>query len=71
MKGYKNREIEELRKSKLVPANKYPIKASVNLYGNNKISIIAFEEQIGLIIESEKIFITLKSIFEMNWDAIK
>jgi len=28
---------------------------------------MAYKEQIGLIIESEKIYNTLKSIFEMNW----
>lgn len=62
---------EELRKSKLIPDERYPIKASINLYGNNQISIIAFEEKLGLIIESEKIYITLKSIFEMNWEALR
>ncbi|OGF20384.1 hypothetical protein A2Y83_03475 [Candidatus Falkowbacteria bacterium RBG_13_39_14] len=46
------------------------IKASVNLYGKNQISIVAFEEKIGLIIESEKIYITLKSVFEINWEAL-
>jgi len=36
---------------------------SINLYGKNKIGVMFFEEGIGLIIESEKIFITLKSLF--------
>lgn len=71
MREYKNRETEELRKSKLIPAERYPIKASINLYGKNQISIIAFAEKIGLIIESEKIYITLKSIFEMNWEMLE
>lgn len=70
MLEYKNREIEELRKSKIISAKRYPIKASINLYGKNQISIIAFEEKMGLIIESEKIYITLKSIFEMNWELL-
>jgi hypothetical protein len=37
------------------------------LYGKNKIGIVSFEEKIGLIVESEKIYGTLKSIFEINW----
>lgn len=31
---------------------------------------MAFEERIALIIESEKIFSTLKNIFEMNWKLL-
>lgn len=69
MREYKKREAEELRKSKIIPEN-FQIKASINLYGTNKISIIAFEEKIGLIIESEKIFLTLENIFEMLWEVL-
>jgi hypothetical protein len=42
----------------------------INLYGKRLIGIMAFEEEIGLIIESEKIYNTLKSIFEINWKAL-
>jgi HTH-type transcriptional regulator, sugar sensing transcriptional regulator len=43
----------------------------INLYGKNKIGIMSFKEQLGLIIESEKIFNTLKSIFELNWRMLE
>lgn len=71
MKKYKNQDEKELRKTKFINAQKYPIKVEINLYGSNKIGIIAFEEKIGLIIESQKIYDTLKSIFEMCWDTLQ
>ncbi len=67
---YKNRETKELRKTKLIDAQKYPIEVEIDLYGGNKIGVMAFKEKIGLIIESQKIFNTLKSIFEMYWDIL-
>lgn len=70
IKNYKNREISELRKTKLISSEKYPIEVEIDLYGKNKIGIMAFKEKIGLIIESEKIHNTLKSIFEMYWDVL-
>jgi len=67
---FKDRDLKELRKIKLVDAQKYPIKVEINLYGSNKIGIMAFKEKIGLIIESPKIYETLKSVFEMYWDIL-
>jgi sugar-specific transcriptional regulator TrmB len=63
----KESDIKSLRETKLVSAEQFPIEAEINLYGQRNIGIMAYKEQIGLIIESEKIYNTLKSIFEMNW----
>lgn len=60
---------KELRKTKLLNPKKYNIKININLYGKNKINIISFKEEIGLIIESEKIYDSLKNIFEIMWEA--
>lgn len=70
-RAYKNKEAQVLRKTKLIDADKFPIKVEIDLYGTNRIGIMAFEEKIGLIIESEKIYITLRSIFEAHWLAGK
>lgn len=70
MKDYKSREVAELRKTKLISSEKYPIEVEIDLYGKNKISILAFKEGISLIIESTKIYNTLKSIFEMQWEML-
>lgn len=70
MQKYKGLDEKSLRKTKLVSASLFPIEVEINLYGKNKIAVMSFSEKIGLIIESQKIFTTLKSIFEMNWNSI-
>lgn len=64
---YKNDDDKTFKKTKLANKEQFPMRASINIFGGNKILLVSFEEQIGLIIESEKIFTTMKSIFEMNW----
>ena len=60
---------KSLRQTKLVD-NALPFDVEIDLYGNRQIAIIAFEEKMALIIESEKIYTTLKSIFEMSWQSL-
>lgn len=67
MKKYKDDDEKTFKKTKLVDRKQFPFRASINIFGGSKILIVSFEEQIGLIIESEKIFTTMKSIFELNW----
>ncbi len=69
MQKYKGMDEKSLRRTKLIPMEKFPIEVEINLYGKNKIGIMSFSEKIGLIIESKKIYNTLKSIFEMNWGS--
>jgi len=64
---FKEEDEKSLRRTRLIPTEKFPFNVEINLYGKNKIGIISLEEKIGLIIESEKIYSTLKSIFEINW----
>jgi sugar-specific transcriptional regulator TrmB len=61
---------EHFRKSKLISKEKYNISIELNMYGINKVGIISFEEQIGIVIESKKIFESLKNIFEIMWDNL-
>lgn len=62
---------KQLRKTKITPKESFiDLEVEINLYAKNKIAIMSFEEKIGLIIESQKIFNTLKSIFEMNWNSL-
>jgi len=69
-RAYQKEETVNLRKTKILSAVDFPLDVSINLYGKNKIGIMSFEEEIGLIIESEKIYITLKSLFEFMWGKI-
>jgi hypothetical protein len=70
MRRYKELDEKSLRKLKLIKENNLPIEVEINLYAKDKIAVMSFEEKIGLIIESQKIYTTLKSIFEMNWQML-
>jgi hypothetical protein len=63
-------DVEHLRKTKIVPKGTYSINIELNLYGKGKIGLISFEEKFALIIESEKIYSSLKSIFELIWGLL-
>lgn len=43
----------------------------IKIYGKNKLGIISYKEDLGLIIESHKIFEGLKAIFESMWGSAK
>lgn len=70
MRKYQSLDEKSLRKTKLIKETGLPLEVEIDLYANNKIAIMSFEEKIGLIIESQKIYTTLKSIFEINWNSI-
>jgi predicted transcriptional regulator len=67
MYDYQNDDQKSLRQTRLIPAEKFPLPVEIDLYGHNRIAVMAFAEKLGLIIESEKIYTTLRSIFEMSW----
>ena len=67
MKNYKSQDEKYFRITKLFSAGNYPLDVDITIYGGGKVGIMAFQDQIGLIIESKRIYITLKSIFGMNW----
>ncbi|MDP2668289.1 MAG: helix-turn-helix domain-containing protein [bacterium] len=61
---------QHLRRTKLVSDDTYHMSIELNMYGNNKVGVVSYEEQFGLIIESKKIYESLKSIFEMLWKQL-
>jgi len=67
MRLFKQDDIKWLRRTHLVSKNRFPFDVEINLYGKRNIAIISFEEEFGMIIESEKLFRTMKSMFEMGW----
>lgn len=60
-------DTEHLRQIRFCSKEKYPMYVDVTLYGGRFVGIMSFKDGLGLIIESEGIYKTLKSIFEMNW----
>jgi sugar-specific transcriptional regulator TrmB len=67
IREYRDADTQWLRQTRLVSAELFPFDVEIDLYGKRSIAILSFKEQFGMIIESEKIWRTLKSIFEMGW----
>lgn len=57
---------QELRKSRLIDATKFPFKNQINIFGN-KIMIASYRDLMGVIIESKNIADTQRAIFELAW----
>lgn len=70
MRRIKEHDPSQLRLMKLVPSNKYPFKTHIDIY-NNKVAIISFEEEIGLLIQSKDIADTMRSFFQLAWNGIQ
>jgi len=68
MRKYKADGQKQLRITKLIDEQKYPIGVEVDLYAGYKVGILLFNEKIALLIESKKLHDGLKSIFDFNWD---
>jgi sugar-specific transcriptional regulator TrmB len=69
MRALASNNEEQLRQSRFVNNEKFKLESEICLYANNKIGIIAYKDQLGVIISSQTIFNTLKSIFEVMWDG--
>jgi sugar-specific transcriptional regulator TrmB len=67
LQKYVEKDKEQLRKTKLIEAERFKTKIEIDLYGKNKIGLMSHKEEIGVIIESQDIHDTLKEIFEVMW----
>ena len=70
MQVYQGLDEKSLRRTKLTSTARFPLLVEINLYGGNRIAVMSFAEKLGLIIESQRIYATLKSVFEMNWESL-
>ena len=59
------------RKIQLVDHEAFPFEVEITLYGKSRLAIMSFQDQLGLIIESESISRTLKSIFKLQWESLE
>lgn len=71
IRGYKGEDQKFLRKTRLDSTEGYSVQVEIDLYGGNRIGIMSFGEKIGLIVESQKLFNTLKSIFDSSWEKLE
>ena len=60
-------DTKHLREMRFCSKEQFPMYVDITLYGGRFVGIMSFKDGLGLIIESEGIYKTLKSIFEMNW----
>ncbi|MFA6306578.1 MAG: helix-turn-helix domain-containing protein [Patescibacteria group bacterium] len=67
---YKTTDKEDIKQTRLVPQKKFPFSIEMNVYGN-KIALMSFREQMGIIIESNEISTNLKLLFELAWQGAK
>ena len=62
---------QSLRQMKFLTPNLLKVNIEIMLYGENKMSIVSFEEKFALIIESPAIHKSFQSIFETMWLTAK
>lgn len=67
IRRYQALDSKFLRKTLIETASGFSTAVEIDLYGEQSIGIMAFEERIGLIIESKKLWVTLKAIFDRHW----
>lgn len=68
--NYKIKNTVPTRKIKLIDPIEFPFSVEITLYGPGNIAILSYQDQIGLIIESNSIANTLKSIFKLQWGQL-
>lgn len=61
---------DALRTSRLISSEKFKMPIDITLYSDNKIGLFSYEEEIGVMIESKKIYESLRGIFEVMWELI-
>jgi sugar-specific transcriptional regulator TrmB len=59
-----------LSQTKLVPLEKFNVEIEMVVYGRNKVGFVSYEEEMAIIIESQKIHDTQKSFFETIWSLL-
>jgi sugar-specific transcriptional regulator TrmB len=60
----------QMRKTAMVPADKYYFSPEINIY-DNKVMIASWREKLGITIESSEIADAMKKIFELAWAEAK
>lgn len=70
MRDFISKDQQQLRSTKVIDPKKYPFSIEINIYGHQKVALMSAKEEIGLIIEGQEIYNTMKLIFELIWDLL-
>lgn len=70
LRNLKREEQAHFFQGKLVPGDKFKVEIEMVVYGNNKVGFVSYDEEMAIIIESQKIHDTQKSFFETIWSLL-
>jgi sugar-specific transcriptional regulator TrmB len=67
--GYEKKHEAQLRELKWVDPKKFPMNVQIDIYPHNKVAIYSYnkDEMMGIVIEHESFYTTMKSIFQIAW----
>lgn len=70
---YSNESKVSYRETVTVKNNEFPIDIEINIYGTNRVAFISYSknEMVGFIIESNAIYNSMKSFFQLAWIQAK
>lgn len=68
-KSYTQKNLAQLRVAKLIDEKKYNFPVEINIYAN-KVALMSFRDELGLIIESDEISKMIKMMFEYFWRTL-
>ena len=71
MQTTKARDVVSLREIRIDKSKMLSLDVEIILYSDNNIAIISYQEKMGIIIESQKIYNTLKGIFDVCWSNLE
>lgn len=62
----------QLREIKYIDAKKFPIKNHIDIFPKNKVALYSYhkDEMMGVIIEHEDFYITMKTVFKLAWRGV-
>jgi HTH-type transcriptional regulator, sugar sensing transcriptional regulator len=67
--NYKSTEEGQLRELRYIDPRKLPIKMHIDIFPKNKVALYSYDkkDQMGVVIEHEAFFSTMKTFFELAW----
>jgi len=70
IKKYKAADKKGMKTTRIVDKKKYPFSIEMNIYGN-KVALMSFREEMGIIIESNEIAKNMIALFNLAWKGAK
>lgn len=65
--SYTKKDDAALRDTVTISSNDYPIEIEINVYGKSSVAFISFPEQIGFILDSPAVAMSMRTFFSLAW----